>query len=318
MTVCHEWAVLYAIQMKIVYSIIIPHFNIPDLLERCVRSIPERKDIQVIVVDDCSPETDQLHSVLDKLKSKGIEVYSTVRGGSAGRARNVGLEHAKGKWLIFADADDFFAEGFIEICETYADAKEDILFFRSNSVNSDDISIVSDRITDSERYLYPDNDENKLHFRINSHVPWGKMIRRSLVVDHKIRFDETRYANDVMFSMQTGCLAGEIKIVDRLFYTVTSRADSLCANFFNKPGEALIRAKVALRAKKFIEEHGYSIHGEYERFLKILLWNKEFNGLKEIYRDAEFYGLTKREIRRIVNSTGLRYRPISTWLLLTR
>ena len=36
------------------YSIIIPHYNVPNLLLRCVRSIPVREDIQVIVVDDCS------------------------------------------------------------------------------------------------------------------------------------------------------------------------------------------------------------------------------------------------------------------------
>lgn len=37
------------------YSIIIPHYNAPHLLERCLKSIPVREDIQVIVVDDCSP-----------------------------------------------------------------------------------------------------------------------------------------------------------------------------------------------------------------------------------------------------------------------
>ena len=35
------------------YSIIIPHYNIPDLLRRCLESIPQRDDVQVIVVDDC-------------------------------------------------------------------------------------------------------------------------------------------------------------------------------------------------------------------------------------------------------------------------
>ena len=40
------------------YSIIIPHKNIPELLVRCLNSIPEREDIQVIVVDDCSDDAD--------------------------------------------------------------------------------------------------------------------------------------------------------------------------------------------------------------------------------------------------------------------
>jgi len=38
------------------FSIIIPHYNIPDLLMRCLKSIPVCGDIQVIVVDDNSPD----------------------------------------------------------------------------------------------------------------------------------------------------------------------------------------------------------------------------------------------------------------------
>ena len=37
---------------KPLYSIIIPHYNLPKLLRRCLQSIPEREDVQVIVVDD--------------------------------------------------------------------------------------------------------------------------------------------------------------------------------------------------------------------------------------------------------------------------
>ena len=40
--------------MEIKYSIIIPHKNIPQLLQRCLDSIPFRGDVQVIVVDDNS------------------------------------------------------------------------------------------------------------------------------------------------------------------------------------------------------------------------------------------------------------------------
>lgn len=39
---------------EINYSIIIPHKNIPHLLQRCLKSIPRRKDVQIIIVDDNS------------------------------------------------------------------------------------------------------------------------------------------------------------------------------------------------------------------------------------------------------------------------
>ena len=87
------------------YTIIIPHKNCPDLLKRCVDSIPVRDDVQIIVVDDNSDEDKK-----PSIERKGMEVVlldaSSSKG--AGRARNVGLKHAKGKWLLFADADDYY------------------------------------------------------------------------------------------------------------------------------------------------------------------------------------------------------------------
>lgn len=44
--------------MEITYSIVIPHYKIPELLVKCLLSIPKRDDVQIIVVDDHSPEGD--------------------------------------------------------------------------------------------------------------------------------------------------------------------------------------------------------------------------------------------------------------------
>ena len=49
--------------MSPTFSIIIPHKEIPDLLMRCLKSIPVSEDIQVIVVDDNSADADfRIHS----------------------------------------------------------------------------------------------------------------------------------------------------------------------------------------------------------------------------------------------------------------
>ena len=92
------------------YTIIIPHKNISTLLQRCLNSIPERPDVQVIVVDDNSdPAVVDFENFPGKDR-KNTEIYLTKEGKGAGYARNVGLRHAKGEWLLFADADDFYTE----------------------------------------------------------------------------------------------------------------------------------------------------------------------------------------------------------------
>lgn len=299
------------------YSIIIPHYNIPALLERCVNSVPVRDDLQLIVVDDCSPCASEVESTISKLRAnRPIEFYSTPYGGSAGRARNIGLEHAEGKWVIFADADDFFDSGFDDILNDNIDNESDAIYLKCRSVQSDDLTKPSKRIIDDEQHFDKSHpDENELYFRTRHQVPWGKIIRKSLIEKNDIRFDETRYANDAMFSVSIGCVAGKVDLINKYFYVVTERENALCSNFFQKPGEALIRAKVALRVKKRLEEFGYSVdHDEYQVFLKILLWQKDFKGIKEIYQAADYYGITREEILNIAHGIGLRYRPIYYWL----
>lgn len=299
------------------FTIIIPHYNIPTLLCRCVASIPERDDLQIIVVDDCSPDTQDLRDTIDKLMLRNnLEFYYTMRGGSAGGARNVGLDHAKGKWLIFADADDFFDRCLSEIMDKYLYAKEDVIYFNFRSVLSEDILQPSKRESVYNEFfnLY-DRDHKEDNFRFLYCPPWGKMIKRSLVVDNNIRFEETRYANDVMFSVLIGCNAKSILPINISAYVLTERRGSLANDFCCKPGETAIRTGVALRVRKTIEEYGYTFQYDYQTYIRILLWNREFKDLFNFYHSIADYGLSKFNILDIVYHTGRRFRFICLWLI---
>ena len=241
---------------KPLFSIIIPHYDIPDLLMRCLKSIPVSKDIQVIVVDDNSPDADTyLEKYLD-LSRPNVEFIRTTKGGGAGYARNVGLEHAKGKWLLFADADDFFVKKTFSIFKEYESSDVDVIYFKTKSVFSDNLKEPSTRggkqnsLVDG--YIY-NGEENKL--RVEYWSPWGKMIRRDLVVRHNFRFDEVRYSNDHYFSANVGVNAKEIKADCRVVYIVTRRDGSLTSGGPNKPYEIEIRAEVNFRVQKLLRQH---------------------------------------------------------------
>ncbi|KAA6303909.1 putative glycosyltransferase EpsJ, partial [termite gut metagenome] len=119
------------------YSIIIPHKNIPDLLRRCLNSIPRREDIQIIVVDDNSDSNIVDFEHFPGMGEPCVEVVFTKEGKGAGYARNVGLSKAKGKWLLFADADDFFCEFLLQNIDKYLNANVDVVYFKAQSVDSD-------------------------------------------------------------------------------------------------------------------------------------------------------------------------------------
>lgn len=212
------------------FSIIIPHYNIPELLVRCLNSIPVREDVQVIVVDDCSPCQEQTFQMLQDQEIPHLEWYSTPIGGSAGRARNVGLEHAKGKWLIFIDADDLFSEDASMIFDKSIDREEDILFYDSRAVMSDNLNVVSRRNIYSGLFAHCEDEEYDKKFRYTFDSLWGKLYRLDFIKSNSIRCDDTRYANDAYFSFSAGLHAEKIYKSRDVLCVITEREESLSSS----------------------------------------------------------------------------------------
>jgi len=246
------------------YSIIIPHYNIPNLLIRCLKSIPVREDIQVIVIDDCSPGAEKYLDLYPELSRPYLEYYNTQKGGSAGRARNIGLEHAKGNWLIFLDSDDLFVDEAEFILNEIKEKTEDIVFFNSVSVKSDDLSQKSNRNFYNHYFEDYAIDHDEKPFRYNFHSLWGKIIKNKLVQNYKIKFDETRYSNDVFFSCVIGHYAKEIAIVNKPLFIVTEREGSLASSQFSNKiislKECLDRFNVAFKTRLFIDKCGVRVY----------------------------------------------------------
>ena len=126
-----------------IFSVIIPHHNIPQLLQRCLDSIPDTPEVQVIVVDDNSSDVKVDFEHFPGLERKNTTCIFDKEGGGAGHARNIGLSQADGKWLVFADADDFFAADAFDILDRHKDAPQDVILFKADSVDSDDYSLIA-------------------------------------------------------------------------------------------------------------------------------------------------------------------------------
>lgn len=276
------------------YTIIIPHYNCPELLMRCLRSIPMRGDVQVIVVDDCSPGFNDYRGQYEELSRPYVEVYSTPQGGSAGRARNVGLKHAKGKWLTFADADDFFDEKFEEMMDRYVDNDADIIYFNRRSVHSDDITKPATRQNHYDTYFKKyEKDGNEDLFRFAYDSPVSKFIKASLVLNNNIQYDEIRYGNDCYFSTATGCVAKKILPVNYPLYVVTVRDGSLTSSFNKKPNELVTRAWAAIHCQSEIYKHGYKYENQFSSMLATMVIYKDYRNCLRLLHTLPTYGISK-------------------------
>lgn len=243
-------------EMQYRYTIIIPHYNIIDLLGRALSSIPDRADIQIIVVDDNSGIKQSEFEKLNNFKSADCQFIFLSENKGAGFARNEALKLSVGQWLLFLDADDFFDDNTFSIFDEYENSNDDIIYFNTRSVFSDSL-LPSNRFSIYKAYIeFCDNaDEHKINLLKFAHsVPVAKMIRRSLVSDNNIVFDETRYCNDSMFALKTAIYSKSIYVDKRVVYVVTEREGSLVTN--PNPEAVKIRYEVQLRVNKLIREIG--------------------------------------------------------------
>ncbi len=231
------------------YSVIIPYKDIVDLVVRAVQSVPDRPDIEVIIINN---GTTELPASLFAGRHN-VQVLWEAIGKGAGAARNVGLEHAKGEWLLMLDADDFFTENAFEIMDRYAEGEEDITFFYTTSCDSDSLA-PSNRQEDTNELLdayLQTKDEGGLRYGWSS--PWAKMIKRSLVEEKQIRFDEIQVSNDVLFSVKTGFWAQSITASKEQIYCITTRQGSLTQT----PNLKNLNERIdtSIRFNAFLKEH---------------------------------------------------------------
>ncbi|WP_168398289.1 glycosyltransferase family 2 protein [Acinetobacter indicus] len=247
------------------YSIIIPHYNEVKRLERLLSSIPlERSNLQVIVVDDCSPDQMGLAQVQQLFPT--VNFFSTPSNQGAGAARNIGLKHAIGEFILFADADDEFLDSAFKHFDKAIAHDADIYYFLADAVieNTGEHSVRADvfnRLID--QYLDEPNEENTLNLKLAHCVPWAKIYKNSFIQKTQVLFDETPVSNDIYFNIINAVHAQRIHVVDKTVYRVYRLTDSLTST---QTAERLlcrlkVSGKVATELNRLGVQHSRSASG---------------------------------------------------------
>ncbi len=162
-------------------SIIIPVYQAKDTLKTCVLSCLNQKfvkpqEMEVILVDDGS--TDGSSEICDELmREYGDERIVVIHGKNHGvsHARNLGIERATGRFLIFVDADDKVNETLIDNMTKYADEGTVLVDETKKYVGLQKLS----------GFQYIEN----VILNENTHV-WGKLFDRHTINYRNIRFNE--------------------------------------------------------------------------------------------------------------------------------
>ena len=237
----------------ILFSVIIPHRNSLHFLPKLISSIPDDKRVQVLLVDN-SPEPVTKQQLADAGIVRTIELLYSDPSRGAGGARNVGIDNANGKWLIFADADDYFSDKAFDTFFLFADSKAELVYTCMGGIYLDtgEHSDRGDGYTNLVRgYLNGTKTEMDLRLRFAS--PCCKMVSSELIKRYNIRYDEVPASNDMYFSMLSGFYARRIDATDSVTYIATVSRGSLTKQRNLRVIES--RFRVYLRCNKFLKEN---------------------------------------------------------------
>lgn len=172
-------------------SIIIPVYNAFNTIDKCIDSVIKQtyQNMEVLLINDGSK--DNSIKKLKKYESKYdfIKVIDKENEGVA-KTRNLGIQKATGKYVMFMDNDDFLEENYVEI---YVD----------EIVNKDCDVVIGGfkRVNTKGKILYENGLKNTYWSRYIITAPWAKIFRRDYLIENKVEFLSYTIGEDVYFTL---------------------------------------------------------------------------------------------------------------------
>lgn len=204
-------------------SVVIPVYNAQKFLHQALNSIVSQtyRNLEIICVDDGS--SDSSPQILEEYKNNDsrIRVYTKENSGG-GAARNYGLERATGEYLYFFDSDDIANNNLIEkALDRALETNADIVAFNGYTFVDNDLKnkvrkngYNRDILNNCKKDVFSYKDFPDMILSLINIVPWNKLIRRRIVMDNHVRFDEISSSDDLTFSVMCAAVAERISVID--------------------------------------------------------------------------------------------------------
>ena len=223
-------------------SIIIPAYNCADYLGQCLDSIADPggagpgDDVEVVVVDDGSTDaTGRIVRARALADPRIRHLRQDNRGVSA--ARNAGIGAARGRCLMFVDADDALAAGWWDAVRPHLEGGEDIVCFLAGAER--------ERYTPDELVRATIGDPGAPPLAWPA-PPWAKLYRADLLAARGARFaPDIMYGEDTLFNLGLYASGARCRFVAASVYRYRLRPGSTTRSYderFVESNERYLRA----------------------------------------------------------------------------
>lgn len=239
-------------------SIIVPVWNTEKYLHRCIESLinQTKKDIEIVCVNDGSP--DNSLSILKEFAAKDprVKVVSQKNKGVA-VARNVGLKHATGKYVMWCDSDD---EYLPKMCEKMFNAiekeKVDMVVCAINVINDKVDTKLAGDIEDYVKLKFSGKQSVNWNLIVHTDVSLpSKIMKKSLIDKYGMHFPDGLHFEDAYFFDQYFTASKNVFYVDDKLYNYHRNNDSIMSRSFKKSNISLDYMQIIPKTYSYLKKN---------------------------------------------------------------
>lgn len=215
------------------FSIIIPVYNAEGAIIRSLDSLIRQtyKDFEVVMVNDGSKDRSE-RVILDYLAANpsfNARLLNQQNSG-AGTARNVGIRHSNGEYIVFLDSDDYLEDNYLEC-----------VFEKIQNDNADVIFVDIIRETESGTIIRRENmsrfsslnKDQLIRWQLTGKVPWGgwrKVVRASIIKENDLHYAPIKVGEESIFSFRIIDMAQNISFQPSAIYHYVESNTSLTSH----------------------------------------------------------------------------------------
>ncbi|GAB2025289.1 hypothetical protein OfM1_13600 [Lactovum odontotermitis] len=220
-------------------SLIIPIYNVEKYLAECLKSVAEQtyQDLEILLVNDGSTDNSREIALQFAAENSRFQLLDKENGGLSD-ARNFGIEHCRGEYIIFMDSDDVISPYYVEnLAAAAAQTGLKLAMCKMTRIQSE----LGNQSVSKVEFISGSFEKRIKSLGMNlDHMPndaaWDKIYHRSLF--GKIRYPKGQVFEDSSVIFPLIDLAGDYAIVDSLDY-------------FYRPNAASITGQQQIQTKNF-------------------------------------------------------------------
>lgn len=272
-------------------SIVVTVYNLQDYIAECIDSIINQtyNKLEILIVDDGS--TDDSLRICKRIEAQydNVTIISQPNSGVS-VARNTGIANANGEYIMFVDGDDMLKPRMIErlvgeidrqtdfVCCSYTvlETEKDEQFF--------DNPIIAASIEEKEPFVLQILDNKYMCSPDNATaigVPWGKLFRKSFIMDNGLRFDpELRRLEDPLFILNAIACSKTIRYIPESLYKY--RVGHI--NSFRVYNED-VYTRYLIKQDEFFSHNKEFINNQVARYLQLQHFSFLMSSLRSITDD---------------------------------